>query len=467
MCDLLHRVANCPLFEIFMMRPIAYSLYIFLFIGIIQRQVGCKQQAVLSPSIPAVSVVSDSVSPKKAVVKRDTSFFARLVPIRPVPRLPLLSLVPSGLLCVGAERIDDFISLLAGKKVGCVVNQTSMLGQTHLVDTLLRRNIKVVEIFSPEHGFRGTAEAGDEVASGIDGRTGIPIVSLYGKKHRPTAEEMQRADVIVFDIQDVGARFYTYLTTLFYVLEACAEYNKPLVLLDRPNPNGHYVDGPTLKPAEKSFVGALPIPVVHGCTLGEMAAMINGEGWLQGGRVCPLTVIPCLNYTHKTPYTLPIKPSPNLPNNKAIYLYPSLCLFEGTCVSVGRGTDYPFQCFGHPDYPTSSYTFMPTANDRNKNPLLNGRTCNGAFLGDISEEELHANYNKFDLSYLIDFYKKFPDKAAFFRADGFFNNLTGDVVVKKEIIAGKTMEEIRATWQDDLNAYKLKRKKYLLYPDFE
>jgi uncharacterized protein YbbC (DUF1343 family) len=250
-------------------------------------------------------------------------------------------------------------------------------------------------------------------------------------------------------------------------MEECARYNKPLILLDRPNPNGHYVDGPLLKPNEKSFVGALPIPVVHGCTLGEMANMINGEGWLEGGRVCPITVIPCANYTHLTAYKLPIKPSPNLPNNKAIYLYPSLCLFEGTCVSVGRGTEYPFQCFGHPDYPIAQYAFMPMSNERNKNPLLNGRTCNGIFLGGISDEELYAKHNKLDLAYLVDFYQKFPNKPAFFRTDGFFNNLTGNIRIKNAIIEGKSADDIRNEWQSDINIYKQIRKKYLLYPDFE
>ncbi len=454
------------------MRYITYSLYIVFFLGLIVKQTGCNtaktatQKNNTQDSTMKVAAVRDSLPTPPKTKTIDSSFWAHLVPIKPVPR-PQSSTGISGIIQVGAERSYEYMPLLEGKKVACVVNQTSMINGEHLVDVLLEKKINVVEIFSPEHGFRGTAEAGDEVSSGIDGKTGVPIVSLYGKKHRPSADELSKVDVVIFDVQDVGARFYTYLTTLYYVMEECARYNKQLIVLDRPNPNGHYVDGPILKPGQKSFVGALPIPIVHGCTLGEMASMINGEGWLDSGHHCDLKVITCSNYTHLTAYVLPIKPSPNLPNNKAIYLYPSLCLFEGTCVSVGRGTEYPFQCFGHPDYSGEQYAFMPMPNERNKNPLLNGRTCNGSFLGSFSEEELYTKHNKLDISFVVDCYQKFRNKPAFFRTDGFFNNLTGNTEIKSEIMAGKSAEEIRATWQEDLISYKEKRRKYLLYPDFE
>ncbi len=456
----------------FTMRYIAYSLYIALFLGLIVKQTGCNTPKTASTTANPTNSTTKTVAVKDSVPKPpitkviDSSFWAHLVPIKPVPHAAGTSAI-TGAIQVGAERSYEYMPFLEGKKVACVVNQTSMISGEHLVDVLLAQKINVVEIFSPEHGFRGTAEAGDEVTSGIDSKTGVPIVSLYGKKHRPSAEELSKVDVVIFDVQDVGARFYTYLTTLYYVMEECARYNKQLIVLDRPNPNGHYVDGPLLKPAQKSFVGALPIPIVHGCTLGEMARMINGEGWLDSGNRCDLKIIPCSNYTHQTAYILPIKPSPNLPNNKAIYLYPSLCLFEGTCVSVGRGTEYPFQCFGHPDCANEQYAFMPMPNERNKNPLLNGRTCNGSFLGGLSDEELYTKHNKLDISFVVECYQKFRNKPAFFRTDGFFNNLAGNSEIKNEIIAGKSAEEIRASWQDELATYKEKRRKYLLYPDFE
>jgi uncharacterized protein YbbC (DUF1343 family) len=418
---------------------------------------------------PSAPILVAPIASKDTLPPTDTALLrrrvARVVPILPVPKI-LQGNAKNDLL-VGAENMDIYLELLKGKRVGCVVNQTSRIGKRHLVDTLLQRGIKVVEIFAPEHGFRGNADAGDEIANGNDGRTGIPIISLYGKKRRPSAEELANIDILIFDIQDVGTRFYTYLTTLYYVMEECALHHKPLLLLDRPNPNGHYVDGPVLHPAERSFVGALPIPIVHGCTLGEMAQMINGEGWISGGYTCPLTVIVCQNYTHLTAYAPPVKPSPNLPNLKAIYLYPSLCLFEGTCVSVGRGTDHPFQCYGHPDATRGGYSFMPLPNEGNRNPLLNGRTCIGESLADRTDDDLRRQYSQFDLDFISTFYTNFADKAHFFRSDGFFNNLAGDTATRHDIEAGKSGAEIRATWQENLAIYKQKRKKYLLYPDFE
>ena len=366
----------------------------------------------------------------------------------------------------GAEQIEQYLPLLKGKKVALVVNQTSVVGKQHLVDTLLALDINITKVFAPEHGFRGLAAAGEKIANTTDEKTGLPILSLYGKTKKPTADMLANVDVVVFDIQDVGARFYTYISTMQYVMEACAENNKAVVVLDRPNPNGHYVDGAVLEPLYKSFVGLSKIPVVHGLTVAELAQMINGEKWI-GTRACNLTVVSCKNYTHKTVYEPTIKPSPNLPNARAIYLYPSLCFFEGTVVSVGRGTDLQFQVIGAPKYPTAlPYSFEPTPHEGAPLPPYNGETCYGYNLSNIKPTE-QRNRNALDLQWLIRMYNEYPDKKGFFSNAAFFDKLAGNGKLREQIIAGKTEDEIRQSWQQDLTAFKTLRKNYLLYPDFE
>jgi len=337
----------------------------------------------------------------------------------------------------------------------------------HLVDYLLAQKVEVKKVFAPEHGFRGDAGAGEHIADGKDTKTGLPLVSLYGKNEKPSPEMLKDLDVIVFDIQDVGARFYTYISTLHYVMEAAAENKKSVIVLDRPNPNGFYIDGPVLKKEFQSFVGMDAIPVVHGCTVGELAKMMNGEKWLKDGVQCELTVIKCTNYSHADFYELPIKPSPNLPNMSAVYLYPSLCFFEGTVVSVGRGTDYPFQCIGYPGNKTGSYTFTPkdipgTA----MNPPHEGVQCSGHLLHEFGTFYFQNNKGLY-LEWLIGLYQASESKATFFSSARFFDKLAGSDQLRLDIEAGKTKEEIIATWQKDLSAYKTMRKKYLLYTDFE
>lgn len=359
---------------------------------------------------------------------------------------------------LGATQMNEYLPLIASKKVALVVNNTSMLNKKHLVDSLLERNVNIVKIFAPEHGFRGTADAGELVKDGKDEKTGLPIVSLYGKNKKPFPEQLTDIDVVIFDIQDVGARFYTYISTLHYVMEACAENNKQVIVLDRPNPNGHYVDGPVLNLKYRSFIGMNPIPVVHGCTMGEIALMENGEKWLEKGVQCNLKVILCKNYTHQTPYILPQKPSPNLPNNQAILLYPSICFFEGTEVSVGRGTDTQFQVIGSPTSKFGNYTFTPVDKAGAMNPPQEGKLCYGLDLRNVDASKVG-----FTLKYLIDFYKKAKNKEEFFLKNNFINLLAGTDELKKQIVAGKTEAEIRKTWEADLNKYKEMRKKYLLY----
>ncbi len=364
---------------------------------------------------------------------------------------------PVATLRMGAEQRDKYLPLLRGKQVGLLVNHTSMVGQVHLVDELLKNNIKVAKIFSPEHGFRGTADAGESVKSGVDAATGTPIVSLYGANKAPTNAQMAGLDVVVFDIQDVGARFYTYISSMHYMMQACADNNIPLMILDRPNPNGHYVDGPVLDMQQSSFVGMHPIPVVHGLTVAELAQMINGEGWLKGGKQCQLQIIQMENYTHSTPYSLPVKPSPNLPNDQAIALYPSLCFFEGTPISVGRGTPFPFQVVGAPNPAYGSFTFTPVSTpDGAKNPMFENQVCYGIDLRQVKPQGL-------SLQYLIDFYQKSPDKAKFF--NNFFNKLAGNSTLQEQIKQGMSEPDIRKTWEPALSQYKTKRNKYLLYKE--
>ncbi|RLD50662.1 MAG: DUF1343 domain-containing protein [Bacteroidetes bacterium] len=365
----------------------------------------------------------------------------------------------------GAEQTSVYLPLLKGKKVAIVANQTSVIGYNHLVDSLLNLGVGIVKVFGPEHGFRGNAGAGEKVNTTTDEKTGLPIVSLYGKHKKPTPEDLKGIDIVVFDIQDVGVRFYTYISTMSYVMEACAENDVEMIVLDRPNPNGFYVDGPMLEPEFSSFVGLHPIPVVHGMTMGEYAQMVNGEEWLKDSVKCKMKVIPLKNYTHKSLYELPVKPSPNLPNMDAIYLYPSLCFFEGTIISVGRGTEMPFQIIGHPDYRDGKTVFIPKPIiGAAPHPKYEGKVCYGVVLKDsvenpiLQEKQLH-------LSWLINTYTYFRGKDDFF--NNFFDKLAGSDKLRKQILEGKTEEEIRQSWKAGLEGFKKIRKKYLLYEDFE
>ena len=356
-------------------------------------------------------------------------------------------------LVLASERTDVYLNHLQNKKVGVVGNQTSMIANTHLVDSLLSLGIDIVKVFSPEHGFRGKADAGAIIEDGIDSKTGISIISLYGKNKRPKAEQLQEIDILVFDIQDVGVRFYTYISTLHYVMEAAAESNIKVIVLDRPNPNGHYVDGPILDTSFRSFVGMHPIPIAHGMTIGEYAKMINRENWITTR--CELIVIEMENYTHNINYDLPIKPSPNLPNSRAVNLYPSLCLFEGTNISVGRGTDYPFQHFGAP-YLKSNYSFMPKSGEGSKYPKHENIVCFGTDL------RFQDNYlTAINLNWLIETYKQCPRKEKFF--NNFFDKLAGNDKLKRQIIAGKTAKEIKEGWKEGLSSFKELRENYLIY----
>jgi len=339
-----------------------------------------------------------------------------------------------------------------------------MIKSTHLVDSLVNLGVNVIKVFSPEHGFRGKADAGERVVSDIDQTTGLPIVSLYGKNKKPTPEQINDLDILIFDIQDVGARFYTYISTMHYVMEACAENNKQLIILDRPNPNGHYVDGPILEEAHKSFVGMHPVPIVHGMTIGEYAQMINGENWLANGAKCNLEVVKVENYNHTRFYSLPIKPSPNLPNMSSIYLYPSLCLFEGTPISVGRGTDKPFQVLGHPKLKSERFSFTPKSTAGAKSPKLKGEKCNGYNLSFFGKEYMKGK-GILNLFWLIDIYTNFPEKEGFFT--NMFTLLSGTEKLQQQIETGKSEEEIHASWQIGLDNFKKIRKQYLLYKDFE
>jgi uncharacterized protein YbbC (DUF1343 family) len=360
---------------------------------------------------------------------------------------------------MGAEQLDKVLPLLKGKRVGLVVNHTSVIGKTHLLDTLLKRGVQVKAVFGPEHGFRGEAEAGALIASTTDKRTGVPVHSLYGKTKKPSAEQIKDLDVLVFDIQDVGARFYTYISTMHYIMDAAAEFNKEMIVLDRPNPSGHYVDGPIREESVKSFVSLDPIPIVHGMTVGELAKMINGEKWLNEGRTCRLTVVPLLNYTHQTPYELPIKPSPNLPTHRSVLFYPSLCLFEGTNVSIGRGTLTPFEILGSPTYPDTSFHFTPQPiPNMDTQPVHKGVKCYGKDLRQTTPPPTLT------LAYLLDFYQKRDKSQAFFKDKG-FAQLAGTPKLQQQIEAGMTEEQIKATWQADITAFRKQRKPYLLYKE--
>jgi len=362
----------------------------------------------------------------------------------------------------GAEQTGLYFPQLSGKNIGIICNQTSLVGNINLVDTLIGAGFSVKVIFSPEHGFRGEADAGSDVRDGIDKKTGVKIISLYGKKTKPEPSDLKGLDVLLFDIQDVGVRFYTYISTLSLVMEAAANKGIPLILLDRPNPNGFYVDGPVLDTAFRSFVGMHPVPIVYGMTIGEYALMVNGEGW-QGAKKCQLTVIPLKAYTRNMIVILPVKPSPNLPNWQSVYLYPSLCLFEGTFISVGRGTEFPFQLIGHPHYVVGSYIFKPRSIPGiSEHPPYEGQDCQGLNL-DIFAEHYARNGHAFSLEWLIRMHNFFRDSTDFFTP--YFDKLAGTDQLRKDLISGKTETEIRKSWEKGLNAFMLIRKKYLLYPE--
>ena len=360
----------------------------------------------------------------------------------------------------GANQIEQYKSVIAGKSVAVVANQTSMIGSTHLVDTLLTLGINIKVIFAPEHGFRNLADAGETIENGKDIETGIPVISLYGSHLKPTTRDVAGIDVVIFDIQDVGTRFYTYISTLHYLLESCAENHVKCLILDRPNPNGFYSDGNILDTAYSSFVGMDPVPVVHGMTVGEYAKMLNGEGWLKNSVKCDLVIIKCKSYTHKSLYELPIKPSPNLPNQTSVYLYPSLCFFEGTAISLGRGTSFPFQVFGSPDMPDRGFSFIPGSVPGAKNPPLLGVKCFGTDLRDALNKKLVPK-SEINLDWLISAYQDFPKKDKFFNS--YFDVLAGGPILREQIQKGMTARQIRDTWKDGLQKFAKIREKYLLY----
>lgn len=389
-----------------------------------------------------------------------------------------------------AEQMEEYLPLLKGKKVGLFANQTSVVGKAHLVDALQSAGIKVTTIFGPEHGFRGTADAGEKVGNYTDKKSGIPVISLYGSKRKPSAEDLKNIDILVFDIQDVGVRFYTYISSLEELMEAALENDKPLIVLDRPNPNGFYVDGPVLDMKYKSFVGMQPVPIVYGMTIGEYALMIAGEGWLskpanekysaykkaanKNKNGFFLKVIKNSGYDHSSQYELPVKPSPNLPNIQSIYLYPSTCLFEGTTLSEGRGTDKPFQVFGAPSLPDHLYNFTPKPNEGAKSSKHFGKICYGWDLSGDKKKVLIETGGRIQLKWILEAYRLFPEKDSFFIVpksgsmdQSFFNKLAGNNELWQQIKGGKSESEIRASWQPALKHFKEIRKKYLLYTDFK
>lgn len=384
----------------------------------------------------------------------------------------------------GAERLDVYLSLLKGKRVAVFANSTAVVGHTHLVDTLLKLGIDIKVAFGPEHGFRGDAPDGAKVETTVDKKTGIPIVSLYGQKNKPSKEDLKDVDIMIYDIQDVGTRFYTFISSFQLYMEAALENGIPLLVLDRPNPNGFYVDGPVLDPKFKSFVGMQPIPVVYGMTIGEYAMMLGGEKWLsekanskydwykksaQNSADTPFhfLVIKCLNYTHKSKYALPIKPSPNIPEIQSVYWYASHCFFEGTVISEGRGTEKPFEYVGHPSLPKNLFSFTPHSTEGAPNPKYKDQVCYGWNVSGTQEEVLKMIDGRLQLKYLLEAYKLFPDKENFFKKGNGFNRLAGNDELMQQIKDGKTEQEIRASWEPKLSEFKKIRKKYLLYPDFE
>ena len=377
------------------------------------------------------------------------------------PNQPVYVQQDQNVIC-GAERLSYYVPRLQGKKVGLVANQSSKVQDHHLLDTLLELDVDVKRVFTPEHGFRGDADAGDKIDDQIDQRSGLPLISLYGDKRRPRREDVADLDIIVFDIQDVGVRFYTFISTLHYVMDACAEYGVQLMVLDRPNPNGHYVDGPMRMEGYQSFVGMHPVPVVYGMTIGEYAQMINGEKWLDEGRACPLEIVNLKNYTHQTTYDLPIKPSPNLPNLRSIYLYPSLCFFEPTIMSIGRGTDKQFQIIGHPVWRNQEFSFTPVPKPGAMKPKLENNLCFGVDLTELSTVEI-KDWASIHLEYLLGAYSALKDEGDFFTSPSFFDKLAGSDQLRNQILDGDSLESIRASWQEGLNDFMEIREKYLLY----
>lgn len=405
---------------------------------------GCQQYAQKKPKeMPRIDTATVKITDITYVASSD------------VPR--------AGDVWTGADQLTRYVPLLRGKRIGLVVNHSSILRNgTHLVDTLLAEGVSIGAIFAPEHGFRGTADAGQTIKTETDPKTGIALRSLYGSTKKPTPAMLAGIDVVVFDIQDVGARFYTYISTMTYVMEACAELNIPLVVLDRPNPNGHYVDGPVLEEGQQSFVGMHKVPIVHGMTVAEYAQMVNGEGWLAKGVQCQLTPITCLHYDHRTPYELPVKPSPNLPNMRSVYLYPGLCLFEGTTWSVGRGTNKQFQVLGCPSYTQGNYTFTPVDMPGAQNPLYENEVCQGIDLTTLDANALRQA-SQIPLEYLVTLHRNQPN--GFFANNNTFTRLAGTPTLRQQLEQGYTAEQIRQSWQPALETFKKMRTKYLLYKD--
>lgn len=380
-----------------------------------------------------------------------------------VEKIPLI--VKYQDLVVGAAQVDIYNQFLKDKKIGIVANHTSLIDKTHVVDFMIKKGFNLKKVFSPEHGFRGNKSDGTFIENQRDVKTGLPIISLYGNHKKPTKDDLIGIDIVIFDIQDVGVRFYTYLSTMTYVMEACAENNIPVIIFDRPNPNGFYVDGPVLQAEHKSFIGMHPIPIVHGMTSGEFALMINGESWLANSVKCDLEIIKVDNYNHKQTMALPVKPSPNLPTFSSILLYPSLALFEGTVVSIGRGTKFPFQVVGHPDYSNKTFSFKPVSIfGASINPPLKDQKCFGIDLRQkITKESIISN--KIELKWIKEFFDDIGNETEFFKA--YFLLLVGQTKLKQQLIDGLSEKEIRKSWKKDLEAYKKIRTKYLLYPDFE
>lgn len=381
-----------------------------------------------------------------------------------IVQLSRANMVFDGKIKPGAWRLQEYLPFIKEKKVGLVANHSSLVGKTHLADTLLKSGIQVVRVFAPEHGFRGMGDAGEKISNATDSKTGLKIISLYGSHLKPTREDLKDINYLVFDIQDVGARFYTYISTLHYVMEAAAENNIPLMVLDRPNPNGFYIDGPVLNPKYASFVGMHPVPVVHGMTIGEYAMMINGEKWLKDSLQCQLKVVRVEGYAHSDYYQLPVPPSPNLKTMPSIYLYPSLCFFEGTPVSVGRGTDKPFCVFGYPGAPVGNYKFTPKSVPGASNPPHLGKECTGMDVSGFGESYIKTSRSLY-LFWLIGMYENYPRKDQFFTP--FFLQLAGTPELEKQIKSGMTEDQIRKTWEPGLKSFKTIRKKYLLYSDFK
>lgn len=363
---------------------------------------------------------------------------------------------------LGAEILDEYIPLLENKKVGMVVNQTSVINSVHLVDTLLALKVNVKAIFAPEHGYKGKVERGQNIDNSVDEDLGIPVISIYGSKRKPSSEDLSGIDYMIFDMQDVGVRFFTYISTLHYVMEACAENNVELIVLDRPNPLGYYIDGPVLDTAYQSFIGMHPVPVVHGMTIGEYALMINGEGWLENHKTCSLHIVKAENYTHQIRYKVPVSPSPNLPDMRSIYMYPSICFFEGAEVNEGRGTDTPFQVFGNPTYLPQDFAYTPVSKPGfSLHPKFENEICYGYDLSKTPLEELEEK-TQLDLLYLIDFYQKSNNKDHFFNEE-FFDLLAGGSKLREQIITGMSAESIRMSWNSGIENFKKIRQKYLLY----